>query len=302
MTTRELIVLLELGLAYAILALGVFVTFRVLNLPDLTVEGSFTLGAVVGTVLTVQGHPAAGLVAGAAAGALAGLVTALLMTQCGVQPILSGILVMTGLYSVNMFVMGGKSNLPLMREVTVFTPIQALVGGGWHKVALLGLLVACLVVGVHVFFKTSMGLSIRATGDNEKMVRCSSVSTDGTKALALALANALVGLSGAVVAQVQQFADVGMGAGMVVIALASLIIGEAALFFVPQGILRGALTAVLGAVLYRAIVALVLKTYIPASSVKLLTALLVAIAVSYPRVMARIRLARRKGVARRAAH
>ncbi len=292
MSIREIITLLELGFAYGILALGVMISFRVLNAPDLTVEGSFTLGAVVGTLCTLAGHPALGLLAGMAAGAAAGLCTALLSTKCGVQPILSGILVMTGLYSVNLWIMGGKSNLPLMRTPTVFTPLEALIGGGWHRVALLALMVTLLVLALNVFFKTSLGLSIRATGDNERMVRASSISTDRTKAIALALANGFVGLSGAVVAQVQPFADVGMGAGMVVIALASLIIGEAVVR--GGGILRGTLAAVLGSLLYRAIVALVLKTYLPAYSVKLLTALLVATALSFPALRRRLALVRQR--------
>lgn len=298
MSIREIITLLELGLAYGILALGVMITFRVLNAPDLTADGSFVLGAVVGTLCTLAGHPALGLLAGLTAGAVAGLCTALLTTKWEVHPFLSGILVMTGLYSVNLLVMGGKSNLPLMREATVFTPLQALIGGGWHRVALLAAIVLLLVVALNVFFKTSLGLSIRATGDNERMVRASSISTDRTKAVALAMANALVGLSGAVVAQVQQFADVGMGAGMVVIALASLIIGEAVVR--GGGILRGTLAAVLGSVLYRAIVALVLKIYIPAYSVKFLTALLVGVALSLPALKRRLALVKQRRALARA--
>lgn len=300
MSMREVITLLELGLAYGILALGVMITFRVLNTPDLTVEGSFTLGAVVGTLLTLAGHPVLGLLGGMAAGALAGLCTAMLLTRGGVQPILSGILVMTGLYSVNLWIAGGKSNVSLLRENTVFTFAQPLIGGGWHKIALLALLVALLVAALNVFFKTSLGLSIRATGDNERMVRASSISTDGTKAVALALSNALVGLSGAVMAQVQQYADIGMGVGVVVVAMASLIIGEALLR--SGGILRGTLAAVLGSIIYRAIVAAVLKTYLPAYGVKLLTAVLVALAVSFSSIKQKIALAKRRGAMRHAPH
>ncbi|MDR3050859.1 MAG: ABC transporter permease [Oscillospiraceae bacterium] len=302
MSAREIITLLELGLAYAILSMGVFVTFRVLDTPDLTTEGSFTLGAAVSAALALGGHPALGLLLGFAAGALAGLCTALLMTRGRVQPILTGILVMTGLYSVNLFVMGGKSNLPLMRVDTVFTPMEALVPGGWHRVALLALLVSLLGVGLCVFFRSSLGLSVRATGDNERMVRASSISTDVTKAVALCLANGLCALSGAVVAQAQQFTDISMGMGTVLVALASLILGETLLR--GGGIPRGMLSAVVGSVLYRAIVALVLKTSIPAYAVKLMTALLVAAAVLQPTLARALTLARakRKEARRHAAH
>jgi putative ABC transport system permease protein len=303
MSIRELIVLLEQGLAYAVLALGVLITFRVLNSPDLTVEGSFTLGAVTGSLLTLAGHPALGLLAGLGAGALAGLCTAALTTKCGVQPILSGILVMTGLYSVNLWIMGGRSNLPLMRTGTVFTPLAGLIGGGWHKVALLGGLAVLLCVGLNLFFRTGLGLSIRATGDNERMVRASSISTDRTKAIALAMSNGLVGLSGAVVAQTQQFADVGMGVGTVVIALASLIIGEALTAPLSQrlgAIARGTLAAALGSVAYRLVVTMALKVELPAYCVKLLTAALVAAAVSYPALRRRLALALRRRAAQRA--
>lgn len=299
MSIREILSILELGLAYSVLALGVFIPFRVLNQADLTVEGSFTFGAAVCAMLTVQGHPLLGLLLGMLAGAAAGLVTAVLQTQFGVAPILSGILTMTGLYSINLWVLGGKSNVPLMREKTLFSYFQPLIGGGWHKVAALGLLALGLLVLLNVFFRTTLGLSIRATGDNERMVRSSSVSTNLTRCVALALGNGLVGLAGGVVAQVQQFTDVMMGSGTVVVALASLIIGET--IFRNTSILRGTLAAVSGSILYRLIVAWVLKTSVPAYAVKLISALVVMVAVCYPVVRKRLTLQWKRGVERRAA-
>lgn len=298
MTIREIISILELGLAYAVLALGVYVPFRVLNQADLTVEGSFTFGAAVCAVCTAKGQPLLGLLLGTLAGASAGLVTALLQTQFGVAPILSGILTMTGLYSINLWVLGGKSNVPLLSTKTMFTYFQSWIGGGFHKVFALLLLVALLVLFLNVFFRTTLGLSIRATGDNERMVRSSSVSTNRMRCVALALGNALVGLSGGVVSQVQQFADISMGSGMVVVALASLIIGET--LFRNTSILRGTLAAVVGSILYRLIVALVHKTSIPAYAVKLISALVVMVAVCYPVVKQKMNLWIRRGKERHA--
>lgn len=298
MSLREILSILELGLAYAVLALGVYIPFRVLNQADLTVEGSFTFGAAVCAVVTVQGHPVLGLFLGMLAGAAAGLVTAILQTQFGVAPILSGILTMTGLYSINLWVLGGKSNVPMIQGKSIFSYFQSWIGGGFHKVAALVVVVAVLMIFLNVFFRTTLGLSIRATGDNERMVRSSSVSTNLTRCVALALGNGLVGLAGGVVAQLQQFADVQMGSGMVVVALASLIIGET--IFHNTSILRGTLAAVVGSVLYRLIVALVLKTSIPAYAVKLISALVVAVAVCYPVIRKRLALQYRKGAERRA--
>lgn len=299
MSLREILSILELGLAYSVLALGVYIPFRVLNQADLTVEGSFVFGAAVSTMLTVQGHPLLGLLAGTLAGAAAGLVTAILQTQFQVAPILSGILTMTGLYSINLWVLGEKSNVPLMRERTLFSYFEGLIPGGWHKVVALALLVGMLLVLLNVFFRTTLGLSIRATGDNPKMVRSSSVSTNLTRCVALAMGNGLVGLAGGVVAQAQKFTDVMMGSGMVVVALASLIIGET--IFRNTTILRGTLAAVVGSILYRLIVALVLKASVPASAVKLISALVVMVAVCYPVARKRLALWYRRGAERRAA-
>lgn len=208
-----------LGLEYALLAVGVYITFRILNLPDLTVDGSFTFGMAVSTVLCAAAHPFAGLLAGALAGAAAGVVTGFLQTHCKIHPILAGILTMSGLYTVNITVLGGP-NVSLLDAPKFFEVL-----GG--KAPAVGLVTAVIVVLVTLFFQTVGGLCIRAAGSNEDMVRASSINTTAVRWAALALANALVALSGAILAQCQGFGDVGAGSGMIVIGLASVIIGAA---------------------------------------------------------------------------
>lgn len=183
----------ELGLIYALVALGLFVSYRVLDIPDLTVDGSFTLGAAVSAVFTDAAHPYLGILFAVAAGWCAGMVSAFLQTKLKIQPILAGILAMTGLYSINLRVMGGRSMVSLLRVDTVFSPVSGLPLGKL-LVALCVTLLVCLFLVL--FFRTSTGLCIRATGDNETMVRSSSINTDRMKFLGLGLANALVGLSG----------------------------------------------------------------------------------------------------------
>ena len=207
-----------LGLEYALLAVGVYITFRILNLPDLTVDGSFTFGMAVSTVLCAAAHPFAGLLAGALAGAVAGVVTGFLQTHCKIHPILAGILTMSGLYTVNITVLGGP-NVSLLDAPKFFEVL-----GG--KAPAVGLVTVVVVVLVTLFFQTVGGLCIRAAGSNEDMVRASSINTTAVRWAALALANALVALSGAILAQCQGFDDVGAGSGMIVIGLASVIIGE----------------------------------------------------------------------------
>lgn len=270
----------ELGVIYAIMALGVFLSFRTLNMPDLTVDGSFVLGAAFSAVLCAAGRPLAGIALALIAGALAGCVTALLHTKLEIQPILAGILTMLALYSINLKVMGGRANIPLLNQENIFTFPGWLPDSKYAALLLSATLLLAVIVLLYFFLKTRLGLVLRATGDNEQMVRALGVSTDTTKVIGLALANALVALSGALIAQYQSFADVGMGIGMVIIGLASVIIGEA--IFGTAGLLRRLAAVVLGAVLYRLVIALALELGMPPTDLKLISAIIVCLALAMP--------------------
>ncbi len=280
----------EQGFIYSLVALGLFLSYRVLDVADLTTDGSFTLGAACSAVLTVQGHPAAGLLlALLAGGAAAGFVTALLQTRLGVQSILAGIITMTGLYSVNLMVMGGRSNLNMLKEGNLFTAAEALLGPA-GKLLLAGAFALGLGVLLALFLRTQLGLSIRATGDNREMVAASSINPAFTTTVGLCAANALVALSGGLLVQYQKFSDVNLGTGMVVIGLASLIIGEV---LTGRGsVPRGILAAVLGAVLYRIIIAAALAANVGAQNFKLVSAVIVAAAISWPSVREKLQLYR----------
>lgn len=279
----------EQGFIYSLVALGLFLSYRVLDVADLTTDGSFTLGAACSAVLTVQGHPAAGLLLALLAGAAAGFVTALLQTRLGVQSILAGIITMTGLYSVNLMVMGGRSNLNMLKEGNLFTAAEALLGPA-GKLLLAGAFALGLGVLLALFLRTQLGLSIRATGDNREMVAASSINPAFTTTVGLCAANALVALSGGLLVQYQKFSDVNLGTGMVVIGLASLIIGEV---LTSRGsVPRGILAAVLGAVLYRIIIAAALAANVGAQNFKLVSAVIVAAAISWPSVREKLQLYR----------
>lgn len=280
----------ELGLFYTLLTLGLFISYRILDIPDLTVDGSFTLGAAVAVILTINGHPFIAILGAALAGILAGVVTATLQTKLKVQPILAGILTMTALYSINIMVMDDKANVSLLGVDTLFTKMKMLVGGSYSGMILGGgiVLIICILLGV--FLYTKLGLSIRATGDNEDMVRSSSINVDLMKIVGLAIANGLVAVSGALIAQKQSFADVSMGTGMVVIGIASLIIGEVIvdIFVKQRGIKSNILAAVLGSIIYRLIISAALSVNISATSMKLVSAIIVVIAISYPVIQSSI--------------
>ena len=279
----------EQGFIYSLVALGLFLSYRVLDVADLTTDGSFTLGAACSAVLTVQGHPAAGLLLALLAGAAARFVTALLQTRLGVQSILAGIITMTGLYSVNLMVMGGRSNLNMLKEGNLFTAAEALLGPA-GKLLLAGAFALGLGVLLALFLRTQLGLSIRATGDNREMVAASSINPAFTTTVGLCAANALVALSGGLLVQYQKFSDVNLGTGMVVIGLASLIIGEV---LTGRGsVPRGILAAVLGAVLYRIIIAAALAANVGAQNFKLVSAVIVAAAISWPSVREKLQLYR----------
>lgn len=274
----------ELGLIYSILALGLFVSFRILDIADLTVDSSFTLGAAVSAVFATAGHPYLGLIATAAAGWLAGSLTAFLQTKLKIQPILAGILSMTALYSINLRVMGGKANISLLGTTTLFSSATGKFGKMW--ICLISVVLICIFLVL--FFRTQTGLCLRATGDNEEMVRSSSISTDRMKFIGLGLGNTLVALSGGLIAQYQSFTDLSMGIGMVVVGMASLIIGE--VIFGRPSIWRNVAAIVLGAVIYRCIIAFVFAQGMPTNDLKLISAVIVALAISYPLIVSRYRL------------
>ena len=278
---------IEQGFLYSLVALGLFLSYRTLDVADLTTDGTFTLGAACSAVLTLQGHPVLGLGLALLAGVLAGGVTACLQTRLGVQPILAGIVTMTGLYSINLMVMGGRSNLNLLREKNVFTAAEALLGP-MGKLALAGAAAAFAAVLLALFLRTQLGLSIRATGDNREMVASSSIDPAFTTTVGLCAANALVALSGGLLVQYQKFSDINLGTGMVVIGLASLIIGEVVMG--RRSVVRGIAAALVGAVIYRIIIATALvSTKVGAQNFKLVSAVIVAAAISWPAIREKLR-------------
>lgn len=279
---------LEQGLIYGLVALGLYLSYRTLDIADMTVDGSFTLGAAVSAQLTALGHPLLALPAALLAGSLAGFITASLQTRFKVQSILAGIITMTALYSINLRVMGGRSNLALLRNATIFSLTGSLLppaGRVWSKliVSAAVAVVSALVIGV--FLKTRLGLSVRATGDNLAMVRASSINPAFTITVGLCAANALTSLAGALIAQYQQFCDIAMGTGMVVIGLASLIIGEvlSGAWRFPS-VRRGIISATAGAVIYWLIIAAAISSSVSANDLKLVSALIVGAAIAWPAV------------------
>ncbi|MFF2272442.1 ABC transporter permease [Agromyces sp. NPDC058136] len=273
---------LELGLLYGIMALGVYLTFRVLNFPDLTVDGSFTTGAAVAASLIVQGVPApVATLAGAASGAVAGIVTGVLYTKGRIDGLLAGILTMIALWSINLRIMG-KSNLPLLREDTVMTPLRdnGLLGGPW-SILIFAIFALVLKFAIDWFLSTDLGLSIQATGNNEQMIRSFGVNTHFTTILTLAISNALVALCGALVAQYQGFADVSMGIGLILVGLASVIIGQA--IIAGRSVWVATFAVLVGAIVYRLVIFLALAAGLNPNDMKLISAVLVVAALLLPR-------------------
>ncbi len=283
---------LELGCIYALVALALFLSFRVLNIADMTTDGSFTLGCAVSATVAVAGHPLLALPAAMLAGACAGSVTALLQTKLNIPSILAGIITNTGLYTVNLAVMGFSSNVNMMRSTTLFTLVQPHLGSFYKLIpaAALTILAGLLLV---LFLRTRLGLSIRATGDNPDMVRASSINTGFTITIGLMLSNSMTALSGAVLAQYQKTADINLGTGMVIIGLASLIIGETLL---PKGKMwMKAMGAILGSIVYRFIIAIALRLDLPSECLKLISATIVALAIGLPAIKAAAKPATSKG-------
>lgn len=276
-----MITAVELGLIYAVMAIGVYLTFRILDFPDLTVDGSFTTGASVAAVGLVNGmNPLLATVLAFFAGTIAGIVTGLLHTKGNINPLLAGILTQIGLYSINLRIMG-RANVPLLRETTLFTPLRdAGLTGTWASVAVLLAVAVAILLVVIWFLHTDTGLAMRATGDNPDMIRSFGVNTDNQKLLGLALSNGLVALSGAMIAQFQGFADIGMGIGLIVAGLASVIIGQALLG--RSGIAIAASAVVLGSIMYRVVIQLALMAGLNPNDMKLISAVLVVLALVLP--------------------
>jgi len=278
------------GLVFGLLAVGVYLTFRVLSFPDLSVDGTFPLGGAIAAVLIAGGaNPFLSTLAAFGSGLCAGLITGLLNTKLRISALLSGILMMVALYSVNLRIMGG-GNVPLLRDITSFDLVAQILGvrGGMAlSIAFVLLVVAIFVAGLNWFLRTEIGLALRATGDNEQMVRGLGVSTDRNVLMGCAISNGLVALAGALVAQNQGFSDVGMGIGMIVMGLASVIIGEGV--FRPRGITAILLACLGGTFLYRLFINIALRLGMAPGDLKLITAVLVIIVLAVPFIRKKIR-------------
>ena len=274
---------LSQGVLWGLMALGVYITYRILDIADLTVDGSFATGGAVCAVCVVNGvDPILALLLATIAGAVAGFVTGFLHTKCEIPAILAGILTQIGLYSINLRIMG-RSNTPLLKSETLFKNISEMTGLSSTRTALIiGIIVSVVIVAIlYWYFGTEIGSAIRATGNNEQMVRALGVNTSVTKILGLMIGNALISLSGALVTQSQGYADIKMGIGAIVIGLASIVIGE--VIFGQKGNFAFRLTSIIvGSIIYRIIVAIVLQMGMNTDDLKLLTAILVAIALSVP--------------------
>ena len=293
-STAVILSALELGCIYALVAMALFLSFRVLNIADMTTDGAFTLGCAVSATVAVAGHPLLALPAAMIAGACAGFITAFLQTKLNIPSILAGIITNTGLYTVNLAVMGFSSNVNLLRTPTLFTLVQPYLGS-FFKLVPAAVIIVVMGIALVIFLNTRLGLSIRATGDNPDMVRASSINTGFTITVGLCLSNALTALSGALLAQYQKTADINLGTGMVIIGLASLIIGET---LMPKGkIWMKALGAILGSILYRFIIAIALRMDLPSECLKLISATIVALAIGRPAIKAYLKPATKGGKA-----
>ncbi|WP_276888794.1 ABC transporter permease [Faecalibaculum rodentium] len=275
MSTGVIIRAVELGLIFSVLSLGEYITVKVMDSPDLTVDGSFVTGGCTAAMLTLAGFPNLGLAAAFVAGLLCGCVTAFLQTKMKIQGLLAGILTMTALYSVNLRIMQGAPNVSLYA-----VPKPTILNNPATVLYVLIAIVALIALLMYAFFKTNLGLMLRAAGDNEEMIRSSSVNVDSMKFLGFALSNGLVALSGALLVQFQKFADVTGGTGMLVLGLAGIIIGEAV--FRRTGIGFGLAASITGAILYRLLYTLALQLGFPATDMNLVSAVLVAVTISIP--------------------
>lgn len=271
------------GLLWAVMAIGVYITYRILDIADLTAEGCFTLGAGITCKLITAGlNPFVSTFIALIGGLLAGLCTGLLRTKLKIPALLAGILTMTGLWSVNLRVMG-KSNIPLLRETTIISMIEN-TGLTKNYAAIVAGIVLTVIVVLFLwwFFSTELGYALRATGNNKNMIRANGVNTDNATILGIMLGNGLIALSASLVSQFNSFADIQMGVGTIVIGLASVIIGE--VVFGNRTILRSLIAVALGSVLYRIIIAVVLKLGLKSDDMKLISSVLLAVALCFPSI------------------
>ena len=286
----------EQGFIYALVALALYLSYRTLDIADLTTDGTFVRGCAVSAARCSVGQPVLGLVGGFAAGLAAGFVTAFLHTRLKIQAILAGIITMTGLYTVNLWVMGGRADLPLLKVDTIFTYTQALLGESYGKLITVALITCVVGVLLALFLKTQLGLSIRATGDNRDMVSASSIDPSFTITVGLCLANGLTALAGGVLAQYQMSSNLSLGTGVVVIGLASLIIGGGVVR--RGGVGRCSAGAIVGSVIYRVLMVFALRASANPANLKLISAVIVAVAIGWPELADRLRLETRKAAAK----
>lgn len=295
---------LEVGLIYALVALSLYLSFSILNLCDLSTDGCYTLGCAVGAMITIAGHPVLALFAAMLAGICSGFITAFLQTRLGVESILAGIIVNTGLYTINLMVMGLSSNVSIFGVDTVFSLFKGISDSTfwteWSKFILIAIILTVICLFMYFFLNTRLGLSIRATGDNPDMVKSSSINPAFTITVGLCVANACTGLAGALIGQYNKSCDINLGTGMVTIALASLVIGET-LFGKHAGLKRGIISVVAGSCLYRMIVAIALRLNVPTEAFKLVSAIIVAIAIAMPKMKQTISEKKAASTARRGA-
>ena len=271
---------LELGFIYALVALALFLSYSILKIADLSTDGCFTLGCAVGAQVALMGHPVLALFAAMLAGVCSGFVMATLQTKMGVESILAGIIVNTGLYTVNLAVMGFSSNLSIFKADTIYSMFKDLLGATWYRLVISVIIVVIVCVILACFLGTRLGLSIRATGDNTDMVKASSINPGFTITVGLCVSGSLTALSGCLIGQYQKSCDINLGTGMVTIALASLIIGET---LIGKGtVLRRIVGVILGSCLYRFAMAIALRLHVPAECLKLVSAVIVADAIAAP--------------------
>lgn len=286
----------ELGLICSLTVLALFLSYNMLNVCDLSTDGCFTLGAAVGAAVAISGHPWLSIFAAMAAGVCSGYITAFLQTRAGINSLLAGIVVNTGLYSVNIAVMGGASLLNMNKTETVFTMMKAALAGTalekQYKLIIGLIAVALVVLFLSLFLRTRLGLAIRATGNNPDMVRSSSINPVFTTTVGLCVANAFTALSGCLLAQSQKALDINIGSGMVTIALASLLIGGT--FMGKGGITRRAIGVVVGAVIFRLVYAAALRLKMPSYMLKLVSAVIVILAISLPYLKQRMPMIKRR--------
>lgn len=286
---------LELGLISSLTVLALFLSYSMLNVCDLSTDGCFTLGAAVGAVVALSGHPVLSIFAAMGAGMISGLVTSLLQTKMGIDSLLSGIIVNTGLYSINIAVMKNSSLVNLNKTETVFTMLKKALEGTvfatWYKMIVVIFAVILVVLFLVFFLRTRLGLAIRATGNNPAMVKSSSINPVYTTIVGLVIANAFTGLSGCLMAQSQKSANIDIGGGVVTIALASLLIGRA--FLGKGSILKRAIGAVVGSCIFRLVYTIALRFKMPASMLKLVSSIIVIIAIAGPYFKAQIPMIKR---------